>query len=236
MIIAGNCLCTDENNITDVYRTAELLGIIPKVTHFRCKIWGGGTTPDRYKSGIGYAGVEMLQEINDSILPTGTEFQSTSQMLKACKLDFLWIGARNSQNYDLLEFGSYYQNDLFIKRGTGMTIDEVIGLYDIMLKMHDKEVYIIDRGINTFDRKLDSRWSPDIKGSIRLQTERPDIFDNLVIDCSHSVGKKQYIANTYKAFKSIGIKHFMFECTWDGKSETDSQQMLSVSELNRIIN
>ena len=128
-----------------------------------------------------------------------------------------------------------YKGEVFLKRGFGMTVDETIGIYDIMKKRHNKDCYIIDRGINTFDRLDDSRWSPDLKGAIRLKKERPDIFERLVIDCSHSTGRKELIADVYKAFKAIGVKHFHFECTSDGKSRTDKRHMISVKKLKKIL-
>ena len=110
-----------------------------------------------------------------------------------------------------------------------------IPLYDIILKLYKRKAYIIERGEVNFDRLVDSRWSPDLKGSIRIKQERPDIFDRLIIDCSHSVGRKEYVRDTYQAFKAIGVKHFMFECSIDGKSETDQRQMLSVKKLQDIL-
>jgi 3-deoxy-D-arabino-heptulosonate 7-phosphate (DAHP) synthase len=66
-------------------------------------------------------------------------------------------------------------------------------------------------------------------------TERPDIFDKLVVDLAHGTGNKKWILDHYLAFKAIDVKHFMFECTLDGKSKTDQNQMLSVSALKFIL-
>ena len=165
-----------------------------------------------------------------------TEVQCNKHISKCCNLPAIWIGARNSQNYKLLEQASDFKGELFIKRGFGMTTIETIGLFDIMKTINKKSVYIIDRGINTFDRQALSRWMPDIRCAIQLKYERPDIFDRLVIDCSHSVGNKYYIADTYRAFKAIGVKHFMFECSATGFTRTDQAQNLTVDELKGILN
>lgn len=235
MIIAGNCLFTDMSEKQSIIDNAVALKDIG-VDKFRCKIYGGGTSVDKYISGMGHYGMETLEFIDDHIMPTGTEIHTPDQLITYC-LSYAWIGARNSANYTLLEsFKREFNGDIFIKRGPGMTIDETIGIYDICDKLHGYKPYIIERGILTFDRLPDSRWSPDLKGVIRLSCERPDIFDRLVVDCSHSVFRKEYVKPTYQAFKAIGVKHFMFECTVDGKSKTDQGHMLSVKELNNIIN
>jgi len=233
MVIAGSCLYIDKTDEKQIINTAKALRGIVDV--FRCKLIGGGTSPKKYTEGIGYEGLNTLLYIQKKWMPVATEIQTCDNLLDFQKLDWLWLGCRNSQNYELLKELYFYDNKFILKRGTNMTIDETIGLYDIMDKVHGKRVYIIERGINTFDRLTDSRWSPDLKGVIRLKNERPDIFKRLIIDCSHSVGKKEYIADTYKAFKAIGVNHYMFECTIDGKSKTDSRQMLSVKELRGIL-
>lgn len=232
MIIAGLCSFVNSGTASELLDTAhELKGF---ASHFRAKLWLGGTTPSKYVKGMGYNGLKYLENIND-LIATGTECH-TPDHIKACDgLDFIWIGGRNSQNHTLIEAASGYWGDVFVKRGFGMTIDETIGLYDIMTKVHRKECYIIERGINTFDRLPDSRWSPDLKGVIRIKHERPDIFSNMVVDISHSVGRKEYIKDTYNAFKAIGIKHWMAECSASGNTDTDERQHITVKELKEII-
>ena len=235
MLIAGPCLYCDYSEIDRIMQTAFALQDIG-VDMFRCKLDGGGTAPDRYMPGVGLGGLGDLMIINEHILPACTEVQSKEQIDRCTgNLAAVWVGGRNSQNYALLADLKAFDGRVFIKRGLSMTIDEVIGLVDIMKQIHGKEVSIIERGISTFDRLPDSRWSPDLKGVIRLSHERPDIFENIIIDCSHSVGRSEYVKKTYQAFKAIGINHFMMECTIDGKSKTDQRQMLSVKELEDII-
>jgi len=234
MIIAGPCLYADKTDYNEILQTAvQLQGIADR---FRCKIIGGGTTPEKYMPGIGYEGVELLKEIQKKYrLKCGTEVHTPNQVVQFMDLDFLWVGARNSQNYTLLEYLSCHSGPIFIKRGTGMTVEEIIGIYDIMVMKHYNPPLIVDRGVVNIDRQPNSRWSPDLKGIIQIKKERPDMFENLVIDCSHSVGQKDYIEDTYKAFKAIGVNHFMFECTASGKSKTDQGHMLSVQELKDIL-
>ena len=241
MIFAGNCLYVDESDSDSVYDTAQSLLDFALETNietlFRCKLFGGGTSPNKYQAGIGSKGIRTLREINEFI-PTGTEVHNLNHIGHAILsgLDYIWVGARNCQNYSLLEDLKAFEGMILIKRSPGMTIDELIGLYDICKDIHKlNDVYMVERGINTFDRLDWSRWSPDLKGVIRLKHQRPEIFERLVVDCSHSVGEKLFIDDTYKAFKAIGVEHFMFECTIDGKSKTDSNHMLSVDELKEIL-
>ncbi len=239
MVIAGPCGFVDIEDDTDIIKTAEALKDLADDTgidiKFRCKLWMGGTTIRLWADGVGGRGVKNLEYINTHILPTGTECQTWEQVKKCSDLNYIWVGARYSQNYGLLRQFSKFNGDLFIKRNPGMTTDELIGICDIMAVKFNKQIYPIERGINTFDRLPHSRWSPDLKGALRLKYERPEIFDRLVVDCSHSVFIKEHVPDVYRAFKAIGVQHFMIECTHDGKSKTDSAHMLSVDELSKIV-
>lgn len=238
MIIAGPCLMAtaDEDEIKNVVDTARQL--VGTADLYRCKLWGGGTVPEKYVPGVGVEGVFVLSMISKDIMPTATEVQ-TEHQIWACdgNIDVVWIGARNSQNYGLLECLRHLRHsEIMIKRGFGMPISETIGMYDIMTKIIKKDVYLVDRGINTFDRQPDSRWSPDLRGVLQIKNDRPDIFDKLVIDCSHSVFRKSYIPDVYRAFKSVGCQHFMFECmARPEQAVADKAHCLSVKELKEIL-
>lgn len=233
MIIAGNCLFS-EHEEEKVVATAEALKEV--ATHFRVKIFGGGTKKETYNEGVGLGGVAALKNINKNMLPCGTEVHIPSHVELCQDLSFLWLGARNSRNYTLLkELFENYEGDILLKRGMDMTISEVMDLYDLIVYKYKKRPYIVERGVITFDRLEDSRWSPDLKGIIRLKKEREDIFRRIIIDCSHSAGRKEYIGDIYRAFYAIGCLGFMFECSSDGRSETDKRQMLSVKELKNIL-
>jgi 3-deoxy-7-phosphoheptulonate synthase len=235
LIIAGPCLYIDENFKEEVWQTA--LRLKDKVDFFRCKIWGGGTKPEKYFPGVGNKGLELLSYINTNVMPVMTEVQ-TPDHVTACrnKIDSIWVGARNSQNYALLENCSTWNGYLFVKRGFGMTMDELIGVYDIMQKKFSKDIYVVERGINTFDRTPEQRWSIDFRGVLMLKRTRPDIFKQLVVDVSHSSGHYKYIEDIYFIFKNLGVKHFMFEVYNDvTKAVTDKLQAIGIETFSKIL-
>jgi len=238
MIIAGACSYISRDDEDNILKTAQELKGFAHL--FRCKVWCGGTRVDRWYDGIGSKGLYLLQKINDEIIPAGTECQLPSHFIAANKfnLSFAWIGARNCQNYGLIrELKVAWPEDkmCFVKRGFGITIEETINLYDIYKKYNNK-VYIIERGVNTFDRGDIVRWRPDLLGVVMIKQLRPDIFENLVIDCAHSVGDKKYIHDIYTAFRAVGVRHFMFEVLSEPeKSLTDKRQILSISEFKDIV-
>jgi 3-deoxy-D-arabino-heptulosonate 7-phosphate (DAHP) synthase len=212
-----------------VLKTAKNLEGVADI--FRTKIYGGGTTVDKWFPGIGSKGIETLKEIN---MPVSSEAQLPCHIELFKEIDGLWIGARNSSNYGLLQSLKGYNKLVMLKRGDNMSIKQVVHLYHIMQEKIGITPFIIERGISTVDKDTPGRWSPDLKIAYVLKKYRPDIFARLIIDCAHSAGDKDYIPDIYKAFKAIGIKHFMFEVC-DYESKTDKDQILTSNELKKIL-
>jgi len=229
MIWAGPCLFTHISETEEILNTARALHEIG-VDYFRCKLWGGGTRPEKYLSGVGSDGFTAMMEIR-KFMKNATEIQIPDQLpFEPYSFDAIWVGARNSSNYGL-------RNDIkscgipwALKRASNMSIENLIGAHDI-----DHPTWIIERGVDMLYQPADAPFGPDLKGVLRIKYERPDIFDKLIVDCSHSVFMKPLVGDVYRAFKAIGVKHFMFECTESGKSKTDQSHMLSVKELEQIL-
>jgi 3-deoxy-D-arabino-heptulosonate 7-phosphate (DAHP) synthase len=239
MIIAGPCLLNDDPlEIENTIETAKQLYAIDNSIMFRCKLWGGGTTPEKYQEGIGWDGLPILRNITEEIgIRSGTEIRESDQLQYG--FDFVWVAARACQNYTLLEllncqqFTDYNPNPICIKRHPGITIDELIGIHDICRDIHGYKPIMIERGINTFCRTDNRRWMPDFQGMLRLFTERPDI--ELMFDPSHACGQKEDIFPMVKAACAIGVKHFMLEVYADSTlTKTDKAQALSIEEFKPI--
>jgi 3-deoxy-D-arabino-heptulosonate 7-phosphate (DAHP) synthase len=237
MIFAGPCLFTDLSESQEIFDTAKALHNIG-VDYFRCKLWGGGTTPEKYFDGVGEDGLDTFFKIRE-FMKVGTEIQTPTQFECSWQydnngilipFDYIWIGARNSWNYGLRKEIKEYKIPWILKRAPNMSIEKLCGAHDI-----DHPTWVMERGVDALYQPDNAPFMPDLKGVIRMKHERPDIFDKIIVDCSHSIFIKNCVADVYKAFKSVGVRHFMFECTLSGKSKTDQGHMLSVKELEDIL-
>jgi 3-deoxy-D-arabino-heptulosonate 7-phosphate (DAHP) synthase len=247
MLICGPCLLNDDPlEMENTIETAKQLHAIDPSIMFRCKVFGGGTIPEKYFKGINTEGLYELIKIKETIgLKIGTEIRDTVTInnddcsrrdpaaLINDHFNFVWIAARACQNYELLEYIKDIKLKIFIKRNPGITIDEVIGIHDICRDIHGYKPIMIERGINTFCRTDKRRWMPDFQGMLRLLTERPDI--ELMFDPSHACGQKEDIFPMVKAAYAIGVKHFMLEVYADPTlTKTDKAQALSIDEFRTI--
>jgi 3-deoxy-D-arabino-heptulosonate 7-phosphate (DAHP) synthase len=170
------------------------------------------------------------------MLHIATEVHTPEQADEVQKHFTAWVGGRNAQNYSLIEHLAKSGKEFWIKRGPWMTTDETCGIYDIVTKIHGGKCHIVERGINTFDRFPESRWAPDLRGVLLIKHRRPDIFERMIVDCSHSVFIKELVGDVYQAFKAVGVKHFMFEAWAHPElAPTDKAHAISVKELEDII-
>lgn len=249
-LYCGPCLLTpDQEAIDDIYKTADRLAAIDKDIRFRCKLWGGGTTPEKYIEGIGIKGINHLYKIQDK-LKVGLEVRDSDSLAEHYEIDgakgffrfnqfdFVWVAARSAQNYTLLKNISYDAEcipEVLIKRGYGMTIDEVIGVHDICEKIHGYKPIMVERGINTFLRNERQRWMPDFSGMLRIIKHRPDI--QLCFDVSHACGIVDDIFPMVRAAVALGVKNFMFEVMNDPSlSQTDKGQIMNIDEFRKCYN
>jgi 3-deoxy-D-arabino-heptulosonate 7-phosphate (DAHP) synthase len=244
-IYAGPCLIQNtQESIDNAHKTAMRLAEINKDIFFRCKLWGGGFTYEKYVNGIGKEGLQVLKDIKrESGLRVGIEIRTFYEMATIFNVcDYIWIGARNSQNYSLLEaLGHFIKScekliPVSIKRSPGMTYEEVWGIYDICEKRFGFKPAMIERGINTFAKILPkTRWLTDFNSMISLIKDRPDI--ELAYDPSHASGDSNLIFPLVKASYAIGVRNYMFE-VYDNPeiTNTDKFQALDIKEFLKIHN
>ena len=64
------------------------------------------------------------------------------------------MGARNMQNYGLLEVVGKLGKPVLLKRGLSSTLDELLQAADYILKEGNERVILCERGIRTFDNAM----------------------------------------------------------------------------------
>jgi 3-deoxy-7-phosphoheptulonate synthase len=144
---------------------------------------------------------------------------------------WIWIPARQMQNYKLLSMARKIYTAIILKRGFGNTIDEVIGASEYLKR--DKEFfYICERGIVTFDRREDSRWMPDFRGMLELK----QLGYKVIFDPSHACGKREWVIPMAKAAMALGIDGLMVEVRENPEeSWSDARQCLSLEDFEILM-
>src|SRR3989344_5748288 len=202
-IIAGPCSVDTKENLLLCARAVKKSG-----AHFlRGGAYKPRTSPYAFQ-GHGETALKYLAEARKATgLPVITEVMDTRQVDIVCKYaDILQIGARNSQNFDLLREVGQAKKPVMLKRGMANTIEEWLMSAEYIVSKGNRIVFFCERGIRSFETA--TRFTLDINAipAIKHLTHLP-----VVIDPSHGVGVRDYIASIALAGIAAGADGVMVE-------------------------
>ena len=203
VVMAGPCSVDTKENLLICAREIKKSG-----AHF---LRGGAfkprTSPYAFQ-GHGQTALKYLAEARRLTgLPVITEVMDTRQVDEVCKYaDILQIGARNAQNFDLLREVGQTKKPVMLKRGMANTIEEWLMSAEYILSKGNHNVFFCERGIRSFETA--TRFTLDINAIpvIKHLTHLP-----VVIDPSHGVGVRDYIASIALAGIAAGADGVMVE-------------------------
>jgi 3-deoxy-7-phosphoheptulonate synthase len=165
------------------------------------------TSPYAFQ-GHGVAALKLLAEAKKRTgLPTVSEVMDTRQVsIVARYVDVLQVGARNSQNFDLLREIGRTKKPVILKRGMANTIEEWLMSAEYILAQGNKNVILCERGIRTFENS--TRFTLDLNAIpvIKHQTHLP-----VIVDPSHGVGVRDFIEPMALAAIACGADGIMVE-------------------------
>ncbi len=120
--------------------------------------------------------------------------------------DVLQVGARNMQNFMMLEELGRMKRPVLLKRGMSATLEEVLSAAEYVLKGGNRDVILCERGIRTFETY--TRNTLDLAGVAALKhlTHLP-----VIADPSHATGRRDLIAPMCKAAIAAGADGVMVE-------------------------
>lgn len=216
MVIAGPCSIESREQVAAVLGVLKATG----VSYVRGGPWTYGTYPPE-KTGLRLQDLKMF---TNAVRATG--LQSIVEVLDlrlvdevARHADALQVGARQAQNYPLLEAMGETGKVVTLKRGVGMTVDEWLGAGEYILKAGGKLV-LIERGSATYHDHV--RWGVDIT-SIAYVASRLDV--PVIVDASHGTGRRDLVAPVTFAGLAAGADGFLVEVHPDPeKSRSDAEQ------------
>lgn len=165
------------------------------------------TSPFAFK-GMGAAALEILAQAREETgLPIVTELLDAghADAIEAVA-DVVQIGARNMQNYALLEVAGRLGKPVLLKRGLSSSLDELLMAADYVLKEGTEEVILCERGIRTFETA--TRFTLDL-GAIpwlKLHTHLP-----VVVDPSHAAGDRALVEPMSRAAAAVGADGLIVE-------------------------
>jgi 3-deoxy-7-phosphoheptulonate synthase len=219
-VIAGPCSVESEEQIMLVAAQVKEAG----ATALRGGAFKPRTSPYAFQ-GMKEAGLELLAAARDATgLAVVTEVMTPHHVeLVARYADVLQIGARNMQNYHLLQAVGETRTPVLLKRGPSATIEEFLLAAEYILDQGNQQVMLCERGIRTFETHTRFTLPLATVPYLREKTHLP-----IVVDPSHGTGIASLVPAMAAASIAAGADGLILEVHPNpSKAVSDGAQTLT---------
>jgi 3-deoxy-7-phosphoheptulonate synthase len=203
VIIAGPCAVEAEKQVLDTARAVKAAG----ANILRGGAFKPSTSPYHFR-GLGEKGLKLLAQAREETgLPLITEVLTPDDVeLVARYADILQVGARNMQNFILLDEVGKTRKPVMLKRGMSATLQEWLLAAEYILAQGNHQVMLCERGIRTFETY--TRNTVDISAIpvIHKLSHLP-----IIADPSHGTGKWYLVTPLALAAVAAGTDGLMIE-------------------------
>ena len=226
-LIAGPCSVETEEQIIYVAQQVKAAG----ANFLRGGAFKPRTSPYDFQ-GLGAEGIRLLLEAKKATgLPIVTEIMDIRNLPLFEEVDVIQVGARNTQNFDMLKELGKTQKPILLKRGLAGTIKELLMSAEYIMANGNENVILCERGIRTYEstytrNTLDLSVVPVLKGLTHLP---------VVVDPSHATGHTYLVEPMAMAAAAAGADGIMIEVHNDPPHALcDGAQSLTPEEFKVI--
>lgn len=227
-IMAGPCSIESEEQIISTIEHLKANGI---------KIMRGGVYKPRSSPysfrGLGMDGLKLWYQLaKENNIKIITEVMQVSQIAEMHDyVDIFQVGARNSQNFNLLDELGKVDKPILLKRGMSGTIEELLQSAEYVFSNGNEKIILCERGIRTYETAYRNTMDINAITILKDKSHLP-----VVADPSHGVGVRKYVDKI--ALASImagadGVIMEVHECPQ--KAFSDGQQTLDYGQSKNLI-
>ena len=201
-MIAGPCSVESEE---------QVIGIAQAVKEAGADVLRGGafkprTSPYAFQ-GLKDEGIRMLLEAKKATgLPIITEIMNARSLDLFEEVDIIQVGARNMQNFDLLQELGKTDKPILLKRGLANTLQELLMSAEYIMSEGNENIILCERGIRTYETYTRNTLDLSAVPVLRELTHLP-----IVVDPSHATGKANLVPPMAMAAAACGADGLMIE-------------------------
>lgn len=228
VVIAGPCAVESEKQLFETAIAVKAAG----ASILRGGAFKPSTSPYSFR-GLGKKGLELLAQMKaETGLPVITEVMSVRDVDMVAKYaDILQIGARNMQNFYLLEEAGKTGKPIMLKRGLSATIEEWLLAAEYILAQGNKQVVLCERGIRTFETYTRNTLDVSAIPVIEKVSHLP-----IIADPSHGTGKWHLVTPMALAAVAAGADGIMVEVHPNPDSALkDGAQSLNFDNFRKLM-
>ena len=227
-MMAGPCSIEGEENIEKTIQHLKENDI---------KIMRGGVYKPRSSPysfrGMGIDGLKLwYKAARENGIKIVTEVMQVSQIAEMYDyVDIYQVGARNTQNFNLLDELGKVDKPVMIKRGISGTIDELLYSAEYVFAGGNERLLLCERGIRTYEKASRNTFDINAIPILKEKTHLP-----VIADPSHGVGIRDYVEPVALAATVAGADGVIFEIhEKPEKAFSDGQQTLDFEESAKLI-
>jgi len=202
-VMAGPCSVESRDQTLATARAVRAAG----ATVLRGGAFKPRSSPYAFR-GLGLDGLEILAEARaETGLAICTEVLTPNDVDSVARVaDCLQIGARNMQNYALLDAVGEQPKPVLLKRGMSATVEEFLLSAEYVLARGNRNVILCERGIRTFEKYTRNTFDVNAIPLLKRLTHLPVIGDP-----SHGTGKWYLVAPVALAAVAAGADGLLIE-------------------------
>jgi 3-deoxy-7-phosphoheptulonate synthase len=227
-VIAGPCSVEGEAMLLETARRVKASG---------ARLLRGGafkprTSPYSFR-GLGPEALELLAAARaETGLPVVTEVMDTRQVEQVAEhADVLQVGARNMQNFSLLDELGRIRRPVLLKRGMSATVRELLMAAEYIMSQGNGQVILCERGIRTFETATRNTLDVGAIAVLRRETHLP-----VVVDPSHAAGRADLVPSLAFAAVAAGADGLMVEVHPEPqRALSDGDQSLDFGEFGALM-
>jgi len=203
VVMAGPCAIESEEQLFSTAQAVKAAG----ATVLRGGAFKPRTSPYQFR-GLGESGLKILAQAGkETQMPIITEVMAPDYVdLVAKYADILQIGARNMQNFVLLDEVGKTKKPVLLKRGLSSNIQEWLLAAEYILAQGNEQVILCERGIRTFESYTRNTMDVSAIPIIEKVSHLP-----IIADPSHATGKWYLVPPLALAAVAAGADGLLIE-------------------------
>lgn len=228
-IIAGPCSVESRDQIFRIAEELKNLG----VNFLRGGAYKPRSSPYAFR-GLKEEGLKLLDDVKKEFeMGIVTEVLSPDTIPLVDEVaDIIQIGARNMQNFTLLDEVGKTSTPILLKRGLSATVEDLLLSAEYIMAQGNFDVILCERGIRTFETSTRNTLDLNAVPVIKKHSHLP-----IIVDPSHGIGIRDKVAPMALAGIAAGADGVVIEVHHDPDNAfSDGAQTITPETMSSIIN
>jgi 3-deoxy-7-phosphoheptulonate synthase len=224
-MMAGPCSIEGEEQIENTVRHL----VKNNVRVMRGGVYKPRSSPYSFR-GLGLEGLRLFYKAcREEGIKIITEVMQVSQIEGMMDyVDVFQVGARNAQNFNLLDALGQIDKPVMLKRGISGTIDELLQAAEYVFSSGNEKILLCERGIRSFETSYRNTLDLNAVPILKEKSHLP-----VIVDPSHGIGVRKHVEKMALAGIMAGADGLVVEVhEQPEKAFSDGQQTLSFTEAS----